>query len=360
MIQDIQENARRSIARELSRYYHEASSEQPVLPRFSVSHVLRQLEGPRGVFEGYEQEVCSAAALIAGRSYEMHRVFVPFAALAERDLSASVGGFGGYLAGTSVMRARDVLRPFSVVAEAGVTLLEGLKDSLTMAQVQAGAAAAGTWLATETAQSPSTQPALGDVVMAPKAASSYIRYSRQLTLQAEQTEPFIRTQLLEAVGGLLDQVVIAGTGANGQPLGLINTSGAGAQAGTALSYAGMRTMRKQIMLAGGVEKRLSWLGAPDVQDVLGGRERAAGSGRFLWDDDGVMGRPAYASSYVAAGTLACGDWSRAVVGLWGPGFVVEVNPFEQFQAGKLSARIILECDVMFSPSNAFSVATNVT
>lgn len=360
MNEDIEARARRSIALELSKYYHEASMESKTLPRFSLNYTLAQMATQRGLHEGYELEVCGAAATIAGRGFEPHRVYVPFAALATRDLQVSIGGAGGYLVGSSVQTARDVLRPFSVTAQAGVTILGGLTNSLTMAQVQAGAAAVGTWGSAEGAQIPTTQPSLGDVVMSPKHATAFTRFSRQLTLQAEQTEPFIRAQLLEAVGGLLDQAVIAGTGASGQPQGLTNTSGIGTQAGVALAYSGIRTMRKQIMLAGGVEQRLAWIGAPDVQDALGGRERTAAGGRFLWDDDGVMGRPAYASSYVAPGVLACGDWSRAVVGIWGPGFVVEINPFDQFQQSKLSARIILECDVMFSPSSAFSVATGVT
>ena len=254
--------------------------------------------------------------------------------------------------------ARDVLRPWSVVASAGVTVLEGLTGNLTLPQVATGAAAVGAWVSAEGVVAPHTQPVLGEVAMTPKHATAFTRFSRQLLLQSEQTEAFIRAQLLEAVGGLLDQAVISGSGANGQPLGLANTAGIGTQSGTSLSHAGTRTMRRQILAAGGRESNLAWIGAPDVQDVLSGRERSTGSG-FIWDG-GILTRPAFASSYVAAGTLACGDWARAVVGLWGPGFVVEVNPYENFQAGKLSARLLLECDVMFSPLGAFSVSTSIT
>lgn len=354
------ENTRRLVARELSRYYEElAGNEHESAPAFSVARALTQMTTHAGLRDGREVEVCGSAALIAGGRHDPHKVVFPFSAFARRDLQASVYLAGGALVSSQVEMVRDVLRPFSVTASAGATILPGLVGNPTLPQVGAGNAAAGSWVGAESTQAPHSQPTLTDVVMAPKHATGFIRFSRQLMLQADQTEPFVRAQLLEAVGGLLDQAVIAGTGASGQPQGLVNTAGVGTQAGTALAYAGIRTMRRQIMLAGGTESSLAWIGAPDVQDVLGGRERAAGGGRFLWDDDGIMGRPAYASSYVAAGTLACGDWSRAVIGLWGPGFVVEINPFENFQAGKLSARILLECDVMFSPTPAFSVAAGV-
>lgn len=355
------ENTRRLVAAQLSRYYSDelAGNEHRGAPAFSVARALTQMTSQRGLCEGHELEICGSAALIAGGRHHPHKVVFPFSAFA-RDLQASVYSAGGALVSYQSQVVRDVLRPYSITASAGATILPGLVGNLTMAQVAAGAAAVGSWVGAENTAAPHTQPTLGEVVMTPKHATAYMRFSRNLVLQADQAEPFIRGQLLEAVGGLVDQAFISGTGASGQPSGLINTSGIGTQSGTALAYAGIRTMRKQIMLAGGVESRLAWIGAPDVQDVLGGRERAAGGGRFLWDDDGIMGRPAYASSYVAAGILACGDWSRAVLGLWGPGFVVEINPFENFQGLKLSARIILECDVMFSPTNAFSVSTSVT
>ena len=356
------ENTRRLIARELSRHYDELSGNQhEVAPAFSFGRAITAMATQAGLRAGREEEICASAAMIAGRRHDPHKVLLPFSAFATRDLQASVYGAGGALVSTmKSAHVRDVLRPFSVTAGAGATILHGLIGNLTMAQVVAGAAAVGSWVGAENTAAPHTQPALGEVVMTPKHATAFVRFSRQLMLQADQTEPFIRAQLLEAVGALLDQAVISGSGAAGQPTGIINTAGIGTQAGATLSYAGVRSMRRQLMQAGGIEGRLAWIGAPDVQDVLGGRERAAGGGRFLWDDNGVMGRPAYASSYVAAGTLVCGDWSRAVIGLWGPGFVVEINPFENFQALKLSARILLEVDTMFTPTNAFSVATAVT
>lgn len=358
---NIPEATRRSIARELSRYYFELSGNEPSeAPRFSVARMLMQMTTERGLRDGYEKEICGSAAMIAGQHFDQHKVIVPFSALATRDLIAATTGAGGFLVTDAVPVARDVLRPWSVTAAAGVTVLEGLTGNLTLPQVATGAAAVGSWVTAEGVVAPHTQPTLGQVAMTPKHATAFTRFSRQLLLQSEQTEGFIRAQLLEAVGGLLDQAVIAGTGSNGQPLGLALTPGIGTQSGTTLAYSGIRTMRRQVLAAGGREDNLAWLGGVDVQDTLGGRERATGGGRFLWDDNGVMGRPAYASSYVTAGTLACGDWSRAVVGLWGPGFVVEVNPYENFQAGKLSARILLECDVMFSPLGAFSVSMSIT
>lgn len=310
-------------------------------------HVLAQNE-PRQSFAA----AIRTAANNANR--EGGKVRVAF-----RDLTASSGPGGGYLVATSTGPAvLDALRDGHFLREVGVTFYEDLQENLAVPTVKTGIA--GGWVGAETGAITAGNPVFGSVSLTPKRACGFVAYSHQLSLQVNASEQVLRTQLREGITAILEAAVIGGSGASGQPTGIINTPGVGTQSGSSLSYAGLRAMRKAVLLAGAAERNLTWIGAPDTQETLGGRERAAGGGRFLWDDNGIMGRPAVATSYATAGSLVCGDWSRCTVGIWGDAFELEIDPYYGFNTGQLAARMTLSCDVMFHPATAFCVSTSVT
>lgn len=357
----VPEDVRRSLARELSRYYHELSDadERPV-PRFSLARVIEQMSHETGLRDGYERELCGATATAAGEGFDRHRVLIPLQALATRDLTVASASGGGYLVGTDTGSPIDVLRPWSVVAEAGVTVLPNLVGNLTLPRVT-GASAAG-WVSGEGGTFTDGQPTVGQASMTPKTAATVVNFSRQWRLQSgDGGELLLRQQLLGAVGKLLDQAFFAGSGASGQPMGLHGVSGIGTQSGSSLAHAGLLAMRKAVMLAGAREDRLRWVGAPAVQETLGGRERASGGGRFLWDDGQVLGGPAHATAHAPTGTLTVGDFGAALLGLWGPPALrIELNPYQDFKAGVMAARVVLMCDFSFPVPSAFAVASSVT
>lgn len=358
MTEIIPEDARRSIARELSRYYHELAGNEPAEGRrFQFGRALNAMLTERGLQDGYEAEICSSAALIQGRHHHPHKIVLPFSAFT-RDLTVAASSAGGYLVSNEKQRPVDVLRPWSVTAAAGMTVLDGLVGNPSIPRVIAAASAS--WNATEATATAQSEPTFGEAVATPKHAAGFMRFSRQLNLQAGASDRFIEAQLIEAVSALIDQAVIAGTGAGGQPTGILNTSGIGTQAGATLSHAGTKTMRKQVLDAGGREAEIGWVGATDVQDVLGGRQRFTGVDTAIWDNGRILGRPAYATKYAPAGTLIGGDWSRAILCIWGPGFTVEIDPYTYFTTAKIQARIVVECDVILAPANAFSVSSSVT
>ena len=51
---------------------------------------------------------------------------------------------------------------------------------------------------------------------------------------------------------------------------------------------------------------------------------------------------------------------RAIVGLWGAGIRVEIDPYSAFTTGVLSARVVLDVDFAFPQPAAFSVAASIT
>ena len=63
--------------------------------------------------------------------------------MAQRDMTAASAANGGYVIGTANADPFDVLRPYSVVGQAGVTVLSGLRENLTIPRVTGAAAASG-------------------------------------------------------------------------------------------------------------------------------------------------------------------------------------------------------------------------
>jgi len=74
----------------------------------------------------------------------------------------------------------------------------------------------------------------------------------------------------------------------------------------------------------------------------------------------MAGAPAITSTSVPAATLITGDWRNLVIGVWGAGPIVEVDPFSAFKSGIIGVRILLTCDVGLVHPAAFVVATSIT
>lgn len=349
---------RASIALELGRYYAELSGVEPKpQPRFSLGRAIREAATERGLHDGYEREVCAGAALMAGEHHDPHRIIVPFGALAQRDLT--VNNSGAYLTGTATPEPVDILRTWSVVAGAGITVLTGLRENLAIPRVSS--APTGAWVAEDGVSSyAESQPALGSTTLTPKTVATLVDYTRLMHRQVDALEPFLRQQLFGTLGALIDTAFFAGTGSSGQPTGLLNTGNIGTQAGASFDYADAIAMRSTVLTAGAGEDALQWVAAPAVQALLAARFKEAGSGRTLWDTDGVLGRPANATTRAPAATLVLGDFSKAVMGLWGSGIKLEIDPYTAFTTGKLTARVVISLDFAFPQPAAFVVATSVT
>jgi HK97 family phage major capsid protein len=343
--------ARAGIAAELARYYGELSREEP--PKFSLARLLGQ--AAQGTPAEHERGVCKAAALTLGQHYDPCRQWVPFTAI--RTMTTTVGSKGGYLVGVDTGDPIDILRPWSVVAAAGVMSMTGLRENLAIPRTSDAPTAS--WMAEDGSPPAESPPTIGSVSMVSKTAIAFIKFSMQLLRQGEAVEPYLRMLLLGAIGQLLDQAYFAGAG-GAAPLGLLNTPGIGTQSGASLDHADTLAMRRQVLAAGARETALQWISTPAVQELLGARERATGGGRFVWDDGGILGRPAHATQTAAADALVVGDFGQSTVGVFGPGVRIDIDPSQDFKAAGLVARVMLMCDVVFPRPAAFCVASSIS
>src|SRR5690606_25737808 len=126
------------------------------------------------------------------------------------------------------------------------------------------------------------------IAVTSKHAYGTVKWSRRLRLQSSTAiEGFVRRVLLRVAGKIVDTAAIAGSGLNGEPLGLLNVSGIDTESGSSFSFANAQAMRDQVAKQNAMDIR--WLGAVDTRTLLENRVRFASTNSPLWDDGRMLG-----------------------------------------------------------------------
>jgi hypothetical protein len=364
-----------AILAELTSYHHDrlAEFESSARRRRAVHdrdmparlhRAVSQMMTPGGL-DGAEREFAKETARLTPRGYDPHKLWLPLSAL-HRGLDVATPGAAGYLVEQMNLPARDILRPWSVVEQGGVTVVEQLSSSNGAMNV-CDAEASIEWVPDEGSapEYPSDPTFTQSAVLKPHTAIGLIEASRQFMLQANP-EQWIRRHLLRAAGKIVDEAVLNGSGANGEPRGILGISNVGTQTGTGLDWAGALHMKKLAADSNAQDGTISFIGTTAVRELLEARERgdAYGSGAgFIWQDDRIASCPAFATTTMPEATLLSGPMGHVFFGLWGSGMSIEVNPFDQtlFKVGAMQIRVVVSCDVALgcAPS-AFTKATEIS
>jgi len=300
----------------------------------------------------FESELLEDVAVREGRDFDPQRPEIPWG-LWKRDMTAAGTSGSGYLVDQPVSAAADVLRGFSVVVGAGCTVLPDLVGNTGVPRVTTRQT--GYWLGNEATAITEGQPTIGQTALVPKQGGAYVELSRLLALQS-QAEGMLEAHLMHVVGRMIDAALLNGSGSSGQPQGIIGTTGVGSATGTSLNAAGLADLEDDC--ASNDAENLTFITTSAVRKILRGRELATGSGP-LWAGSTLLGYPARVSTSMPAGTMIAGDFSRAVLGLWG-GITVEVNPFAGFTSGVRALRLLVTLDTGLIQPNVFSVASSIT
>ena len=348
-------SARASVARTLANYYDElAGAAGKPAEKFSLRRVFLEAAEQHGLRDGYEREVCGSAALIAGTKHDVHRPVVPWGCLNTR---ATVAGSGAYLVETEVTGPVDVLRPWSPVMQAGITPLPNLQGNVTPAKLTT--AATGTWLSTEGTSPSVGDPVLGQVALTPRTYGAHIQFSHLFLLQAPMAEDYLRTQVLRAAAQAIDTAVLVGAGTEA-PMGIMNISGIASESGTSFAWTNACNMMETLAAAGLDDSRVAFIAGPAARKTLQTRAVSSGGPRFVWDNDSVCNRPGYCTADMTTGLMLAGDFSRAILGIWGTGIELAINPFTDFAAGVMAARVLVTVDLCVPQLSAFVKTTTVT
>lgn len=283
-------------------------------------------------------------------------------AMMKRDLTVATGSAGGFLVQTANLGFIDILRNRSVIMSMGATRLGGLQGNISIPkQTTAGSI---TWLANEAATITETNQVFAQVALTPKTVGGYTELSRLLLLQSNPAaEGLVMSDLAAIVALEVDKAGLNGSGASGQPLGIIGTSGIGGVVGTSLAYAGIVEFQTDVAAGNALTGNCGYVTTPVVAGLLKQRVKFTSTASPLWEgqllDGNVDGYRGLASNQVPASDVLFGDFGQVIVAEWGV-LELDINPYANFQAGIVGVRAIYTVDIGVRYPSAFSLATSVT
>lgn len=349
--------------------------------KFSLARAIRACAAKSWQKDApYELEVTRTVAQKLGKVADDNRFCVPFEVLerqynvmdieqmrqilglGRRDLTVATAGAGGFLVETQNVGFIDMLRNRSVAFRMGARRLSGLQGNVTVPRQSAAATAV--WLANEASTITESQQTFVQLSLSPKSVGAYTEISRQLLLQSSPgAEGIVSSDLSRVVAIAADLAVLNGSGASGQPTGIINTAGIGSVTGTSLAYAGVLEFQTDVAASNVEPVSGGYVTTPAVAALMMQRVKFTNTASPLWEGNvwngNMSGFAAMSSNQMPSANMLFGDWSEVVVGEWGV-LEVEVNPYANFQAGIVGVRAIYSLDVAVQRPFAFSLATSIT
>ncbi len=285
------------------------------------------------------------------------RIQLRWGDLQTRDLSAGTAGAGGFLVSTATPSPEMPLVAGSAVFSAGARAVTGLSAAQLIPAVSA--MPNFTWQPAETTQIPADSSITFNARAGTlKTGGIYGRVSHQLARQSN-VDVDLRRILSLAAGLAIDRAALQGSGASGEPLGLLGTPGIGSVSGTSLAWAGVVSMEETVANADANDAQISFIAHPGTRKLLRQREKATGSG-VIWPESQIAGHAAYATTSAPSATLFCGDFSNIVLLFWGEGPEILVDPSSGFREGRVDFGLFLSMDVVVVYPAAFSLATSIS
>lgn len=284
----------------------------------------------------------------------------------KRDMTVAGVSGSNYLVQTDNQPGSfiDLLRNSSVALSMGVTRLSGLQGNVTIPKMTAGNTAY--WLADETTQITESQPTIGQLSLAPKNVAALTELSHQLLQQSSpDAEQLVLTSIARDIGLAVDVGILRGSGASGQPTGIVNTAGIGAFTGTSLASAGVLNAIGDVGAANALFPGCGFVTTHAVAALLMDRPNvtSATDGTSLWqgrmEEGTIRGYRAIASGQMSSATMLFGWWPSVLLAEWG---VLELmmNPFSDFTRGLSAVRGWYTCDVGVRYAGAWSYASSIT
>lgn len=262
-----------------------------------------------------------------------------------RAMSASTFGSGGFLVSTDLLSGSfiDILRNACLIGQGPFACVElgGLQGNIAIPkQLTTGTVY---WLA-EGASVTESSLTGGQLYFTPHRMGCQTNWTKQLLLQASlSVEMLVRSDIAQLMGIEEDRVSWTGSGASGEPLGIMNTTGVGADItfGGAATWADLVNFEYYIENANVRTGQLVWATTPLTKSYLKQTLKVAASTFpiYLWDKNqgfpnisgvmpGTMNEyPAYATKQIPSDKVVFGVFNNNFVkARWG-GLDVVTDPY---------------------------------
>ena len=331
-----------------------------------------------------------------GESYNMGRVFRALAkgphayereapmewAMSEeiRDMGTTPDTAGGFLVPTQVFDEEIIplLRPRVVAMELGVTELQAMGSPV---EIPTETTAPTVDPVAENTANTAADMAFGSLIATPHTAQSYIKASRRFLSMGTGAEAFIRRRMAEEIALTMNQWILKGTGAAGQPTGILNTTGvndlagAGTWTGTG-AYKDLLELEGLVAEANGLEGAgaLGWCLHPRAMRAL--RQMQVNNGSTDINvaarvfsaaaEQQILGYNFRTSTQLnsgsggATGEIIFGNWEKAILAQWG-NLSVEASNVADDALSKRQTHIVayMDMDVIVTQPGAFAIENGI-
>lgn len=327
-----------------------------------------------GSRSGFEFDVSDEFARKAGRTPRSEfSFFLPLSLRTQLSTGASTKG--SELRGTTLQPTLiELLRNRSLaISTLGARFVSGLTGNIAMPR-QTAAATAGWVQEAPGADLALSSLSLDQVTLSPKTLQASTSVSRQLLNQSTPAiSDVLFMDLMQQHAVAIDAAVFYGPGGGTQPTGVGVVSGTnlvamganGGQITLAKFFEGMRVLEQ----ANAMTDRSVFVTTPGIKYSAAGVVRFAGTdSRSVWDlDQGLIGGMAgYTSNNLPTNLVkgtsgaVChaaimGDFGNVMIGEWGAGLEIIVDPFTLARRNLLQVTSLQFVDVQVTMPNAFAV-----
>jgi HK97 family phage major capsid protein len=331
------------------------------LRKYSVINALRAVATGNFKKAGLEREVSEAIAKRVGRdadgiylSYEAMGYGLRQMQLA-RMQSAGTAGKGAELVATELHAEMyiEALRAQAVVGQLGARMVSGLVGDVDIPK-QNGSATFY-WVEEDGAATDSDL-SFTTVQLRPKTLATAVPITRRIMNQSTpDIEALVMADIMRGQSLGLDQGALYGSGIGNEPTGIANTSGIGAIAfatPNSPTWAETVAFETDVAEANADANTMAYLMRPSLRGKLKTTEKASGTGQFIWQNGRVNDYNAAVTTQMNAGQMLFGDFSQALIGLWGALDVVP-DRATKVASGGLVMRLFQDADVAVRHPQAF-------
>lgn len=361
--------------------------------RYSVTKALRAAVAQRmnetnaWKDAGFELEVSKEIAKRSGK--DSGALFVPtnlsFSRAADYSVGTGAGlsstSGGATLVANNLMTGSfiEVLRNKSRVMSLGAQMLSGLVGNVDIPRQKS---AGNTYWIGEGGQLPQSGASFDKISLTPKHIGALSVITRNMLQQSTpDIEALVRADLIQTVALGIDLAALSGTGAGGQPLGIVNQSGIGSVIGgtngAAITLDHLIDLETAVTSRNVDESNLAYLSNAKVVGAL--KKLKSTTGQYLWTNSPSgqrSGTPGEINGYTFARTnqarsnltkgtgtnlseIIFGDWTQVIIGEWG---VIEIlpNPYAPgiYEQAGVELRVLQTLDVGCRHGEAFSVMSD--
>lgn len=359
-----------------ARHMFDEKETAEIRKNYDICAVIRSFLNEGNVDTGFEREIHDEIGRRSNR-YSANAnggLCIPYAALYGRTLGVTdaqgIEGNGSALVATD-HRPDLFISPLEakcVLAASGARILDGLVGDISIPKSKSVDAY---WVTSEGAAVGDVDEEFSSIKGTPHTLGAKCDMTRKLVLQSTPDARKLITDLIvSAVSRGVDKAGFAGTGTDGQPLGLINTTGlkniTGITKGaptkkniedfiSALDDENVDADKLRFLCPAAVKgclaSTLDYTPIKNADEIVA----AASAARYLYEKGLCNDIPLTFSNLCPAKKLILGDWSEMMICGWSDALSLTVDPYSLSTSGGVRVVVMKDVDILIRHPEAFAV-----